>query len=1081
MAAALLAALFAMGVFAPAGVQAGVKAGANAPTAMLVDSDGEEVTTALTTADTTGTHSLVVEFEVDDTVDGESGGSFVDDKVTVTVTLGTWLSQINEDGTIKIEQDDAQVGTATTGATATTTGDFTLDISSGIVKDERAKVTIPGIQVAASAGTVDVKVKQGTSEGTAKVRLVDTAAAPQEAEAELGSVGTTLVVTFTAGTQTGAVVIELPYDVGTAVGIESSGTDSPTATPSGKMITIDAVVATNMYTVTVDRLARLAEGDEIKISQVLSGYQQTLPVGGGSVATDTGTTDPDDMSSAVFGTTAGKANNKADAAVALMFETLLTAGEDILGGEEISITLPKFYVPDEIDADQIIIDGNLEDDLNGDGTADDPESDDYYGPPSDVVVSGSGKTRKITLTLPTRMDNPTGTGGTVRTVIEDEQTTGDDQDDGKYTIVIKKGAGVKNPNSAGKQTIVVQDQDAATANHKFPVMIISHIAAKPGWVSRGDEVTITAKGINAKGDATAHLHGAHSPEDIAELLDMLADKELDGEDLASLPVVGRDRMDAGTAVIVFDASSSIFDAEAEDATGDTTTTSAKGTNVIIVVDGGGNIIGSTRLGLNPKVDLEVSEVRRTGKMEVTVSDWYYGDIEEITVNGIPVQLPDGPDADDVAEDWEEQSVPSSGKLGPFDVIVPRRARIGEMEVTVYGTTEAKQGTLSSQDKHVQTVNVNAFDLTLNPSTAVTDQVIRIEGTGFGERQCIISIKVGDESIGEATNGEEIGAVADCVVTDSNGELSNSFEVPDYMKPGDYTVVVTDAINRVGEAVLTIPEPEIEITPTESQRGDTVVVEGSNFPAEDLITITYSGETVTVATTDTVGDWRATFEVPVDAAIGRDHEVVAASEKKADGRPDTPGARSRPLLDAEATHHVPDEILEITPEAISSGGRLTINASNLPLFTQLSIRIGGIPAAGRVVGEDDASDGTGRYERVILVPQLTPGTHTLEMIVHTRPDDEYVTTFVEILDTVTRPTDEVFADLIAAGQLESVWRYRIDDTGSDWDSFDPQYIGQPGINDLQLVSTRDIVWIRVNANVTFQGAPLFAGWNLRTLE
>ena len=394
-----------------------------------------------------------------------------------------------------------------------------------------------------------------------------------------------------------------------------------------------------------------------------------------------------------------------------------------------------------------------------------------------------------------------------------------------------------------------------------------------------------------------------------------------------------------------------------------------------MVDGGGTVIGWTRLGLTPKVELEVSDVRRTGRMEVTISDWYYGDIEDITVNGIQVLLPDGPDADDIAEDWEEQSVPSSGKLGPFDVIVPRRARIGEMEVTVYGTTDEKQGTLSSQDKHKQTVNVNAFDLTLNPSTAVTDQVIRIEGTGFGERQCIVSIKVGDENIGEATNGEEVGAVADCVVTDSNGELSNSFEVPDYMKPGDYTVVVTDAINRVGEAVLTIPKPEIEITPMESQRGDTVVVEGSNFPAEDLITITYSDETVTVATTDTVGDWRATFEVPVDAAIGRDHDVVAKSEKKADGRPDTPGARARPLLEAEATHHVPDEILMISPDMVSSGGRLTIVGENLPLFTRLSIRIGGIPAAGRVIGEDDASDGTGRYERIILVPQLTAGTHT----------------------------------------------------------------------------------------------------------
>ena len=47
--------------------------------------------------------------------------------------------------------------------------------------------------------------------------------------------------------------------------------------------------------------------------------------------------------------------------------------------------------------------------------------------------------------------------------------------------------------------------------------------------------------------------------------------------------------------------------------------------------------------------------------------------------------------------------------------------------------------------------------------------------------------------------------------------------------------------------------------------------------------------------------------------------------------------------------------------------------------------------------------------------------------------------------------------------------RIDETGSDWDSYDPQFADQPGINDLELVSTRDIVWIRVTENArTFQG-------------
>ena len=107
----------------------------------------------------------------------------------------------------------------------------------------------------------------------------------------------------------------------------------------------------------------------------------------------------------------------------------------------------------------------------------------------------------------------------------------------------------------------------------------------------------------------------------------------------------------------------------------------------------------------------------------------------------------------------------------------------------------------------------------------------------------------------------IGAVADCVRTDSDGTLSNSFKVPHNLKPGTYSVVITDALNRVGEGQLTVPKPAITLDPDASQRGSTVTVIGENFPAEDVVGITYGADPVTVATTDTVGKWRATFRGP----------------------------------------------------------------------------------------------------------------------------------------------------------------------------------------------------------------------------
>ena len=338
------------------------------------------------------------------------------------------------------------------------------------------------------------------------------------------------------------------------------------------------------------------------------------------------------------------------------------------------------------------------------------------------------------------------------------------------------------------------------------------------------------------------------------------------------------------------------------------------------------------------------------------------------------------------------------------------------------------------------------------------------------------IMVGEQPIMEATTGDDIGSDArDCVDTDSNGKLADSFHVPFGLKPGTYRLVVRDEGNRVGEANLTIPKPMIMLDPDMGQRGETVVVEGENFPAEDLVTVRYRGVAVASSSTDTVGQFRATFTVPITAPIGATHEVMARSENKGDGS--TVDGVTRATLSATADHVVPDETLELSPDTVAAGGRLTVTGGNLPLFTPVTVRIGGIAAAGRAIGEDDASDGTGRYERVILVPQLTPGTHTVELTAHARNEDISVARFVDIADIVTRPTDEVFEDQIMAGQLVVVWRY--DNATATWASFDPNAPAE--LNDLTLVSTNDIVWVEVSEGVEFQGGNLYAGWNLITLE
>lgn len=1099
LAAALIAALFAMGVFAPAGVDAAVKGGAKAPKVTL--SNSKEGATGVT---------MTITFEVNDEVDASGfdsvriaiphagdGSSTAADSFTLPATFSksnvTVMQGENNVGTVVVaaDSDTTTAGYQSSGSAAividpAAAGGRNLEANqmvtvkvSGLTNPTTAGSTV-SIDIGQEAGTededtyVNIDIDPATSgDQSPMVTVFDASKSFTNAGARLD--GAKLVVEFTArrdgpvagatdGTEVFLITITPNSDHFTGVAnatVEISDNNSAatdTGDPAAVVNTAGTGISVSDYddgeknTVTISGLGTPFgfTGDRmVKIAEA-TGYEVEVTVDGRAVRGPAGTTEDDDTAM-VVGT-----NNLADAAVQVTVTG--TAEREIPGGRNIVVSLPGFHIPDSIDRDNVII--------NGKPTAADPDAaadPSYYGPPESVSVSGS----TITLRVPVRDSDSNRTLAFIREGAE-------------YEITFLLEAGLRNPNSAGIKTVTVKDTDSAVANDgEFRVMIKSHIAVDSTWVQRGDMVEVTAKGINARGDATVHLHTYHAADDIAMLETMLDDGDLTGVDLAALPALDRSPMDGGTAILNFETSSSIFNAQAVDATGVTAATSAMGTNVLIVVDAGGNVIGHTRLGLTPKVTLNLEEVRRTGKMGVTVSDWYYGGVSDLRVNGIQVGLPD-PDNADASIAWTERSVTNGV---PFTVVVPRRARLGTMEVVVSGTTDEKQGTLNTIDKHVQTVDVSVFNLEITPPTAVTDQVIRIEGSGFGPTQCITSIMVGDERIRRATTGDQvaIGNVADCVRTDSDGTLSNSFKVPHNLKPNTYSVVITDALNRVGQGQIIIPKPAITLEPEASQRGSTVTVVGENFPAEDVVGITYGADPVTVATTDTVGKWRATFKVPVDATIGREYEVVAQSEKKGTGQTRVVTGEQTVSLNAEATHTVPEEILTVTPESVSSGQRLTITASNLPLFTPVGLTIGGLGVAGRAIGEDDASDGFGRYEKVLLVPQLTVGTHNVELRVHTVGSDVVVVTFVDILDIVTRPTNEVFADLIEAGQLASVWRYRIDETGSDWDSFDPQYIGQPGINDLETVSTRDIVWIRVTENVTFQGAPLFTGWNLRTLE
>ena len=145
---------------------------------------------------------------------------------------------------------------------------------------------------------------------------------------------------------------------------------------------------------------------------------------------------------------------------------------------------------------------------------------------------------------------------------------------------------------------------------------------------------------------------------------------------------------------------------------------------------------------------------------------------------------------------------------------------------------------------------------------------------------------------------------------------------------------------------------------------------------------------------------------------------------------------------------------------------------------MSVSIGNVGVAGHSVGELAESDGNGQWEGTPLVPQLTPGTHTVEMRVGTGSTGISVSTFLEIADIITRASSEAFDDLIDNGTLTRVWY--LEAASQTWSFFDPAP-EFADFNTLNEVSTGQIVTIIMGTQDQFQGRSLYVGSNNVAIE
>ena len=989
MAAALLAALFAMGVFAPVGVDASVKTTPK-PTAELSskDLDAENVT-------------LTVTFETNDDIDGAPTGDnvvvVVPSDITASVTEANYPAGTDK---ITVTQDGQTVGSVSVTAANTITITQPSEGGNVLRAHKKTTLTVTGLTLEGTAATGNVTVAQSaeataTTDREVSLSIYDAETAPTNISATVGSVATTLVVKFTPRAD-GDVTLDLPdkYILTAAnVAVSSNATEAADSLAANNVQTISGIEATDTeVTVTFTLLSNLAVGDEITISQA-GNFSEKIEVGGPAFSPRTGSVAPESGSPGLLSPSSG-ADNASKAGANVKVTINANAGVVINGGSNIVITLPGFGIPSSIDTDDVIIDGRMDTDPT-------PPSPDtrYYGNPDSVSVSGD----KITLRVPIRNDDQAQSVTSIRAT-----------DD--YRIIFFEEAGITNPLTVGIKTITVKDADPEDEKTlKAKIVPSVTIAPKGGFVTRGGDATVTAKGVRG-GTTTVYLVKNDDDGD-----PMMADGEY-----VRGGALGSGTAADGVAAIDIDTSGSNLVAGATK-DGD----SDKAKNTVVVIDSNNDEVGMAMLGIKPTVKLTSDSAERSGKLEISVSDWFYGEINMITIGGIEVEETTGTKSVEVGSDMKET----------FEVTVPSDVRTGEQELKLYG--DADLNTKSATAK----VTISALALDVSPSSVVPNQQVTITGSGFANSTAVNSITIG---------GKTVTVPGDARST-SSGKVAVTVPVPVDVGTGDKKVMLTVG-PRTGEGMITVAKPSITLNPSESVPGSVISVNGSGFDSSGRFEVMYGTGVEAVGQADSGGEFSIRLTVPSNAGIDAENtiKVLSRTEKGGD-------------ISATAKHRTPGSAIML-PDQAQVGTQATISGTNFAVFSTLTVKIGTHTVTPSPAPETDKN---GAFETMARVPRIPAGSHTVT--VTDSIGNSVTETFTVILTPVVNTPEEVFG--VLGDKLVSVWS--LDNATKKWSAYFP---GAPeGVSDLTGVSSRDIVWINVNADVEFQGGMLTTGWNLISLE
>ena len=603
------------------------------------------------------------------------------------------------------------------------------------------------------------------------------------------------------------------------------------------------------------------------------------------------------------------------------------------------------------------------------------------------------------------------------------------------TIRISSGAGIKNPIRAGAYPLPVSTATTRDTNNYVVVTRKLNLDRDEG--TRGESLKVTGKGFV---DSTAIIL-------LTCPFRVTVDRTVTCPYGDQERVLGSTNVEYGEFIFTTTIGDEFYGYISRTADSGEILSPA-GPNHLRAIDGAGGEADADPFFLKPRIETASSETSPGTSLTIMLSDWKHRDqITSVAIGGGPNLAPIEPSAIHTDDNGEAE----------FDVLVPWGTRFGTLPLKVESET-------ITTETHLV---VEPFPLVLSPASAVSNQEVVIEGSGFnpeshsaeqnricGSSRDICSVKVSGKDL--------LGFDLSEAVVSSSGDVLVMGKLPLGLRSGVNEVTITDWSGRIGKGELFVPSPELTINPDVSSRGSEVVAKGTGFPARDAVKLNYgrkgedSDRVVAIGTTGFDGSFELSFRIPNDAIIGADHMAMASSLAGEQG------------IEASAPHSIPRATIALSSSQVSAGRRVTVHGAGFSAFVPVSdLTISGLSV---LPSPRPSTDAEGTFDTEILVPQVPLGTQKISVTV-----DGY--TASDFINVIVAPPErvivQVFQDAIESENLVRVWR--LNRATQNWSFYDPLQEYE-AFNTLDTVEVGDIVAVQVLRIQEFMGETLHPGWN-----